>query len=81
MGTTPTTHADRIQRSLRRLGFRLFRTARTFKIMDTAGTLAVNSKPAMSLVEIKVWIADLIRPGGKRRRKTKNHARTRFRAR
>jgi hypothetical protein len=60
------THADRIERSLKRLGFRLSRTGRTFRIMDTAGALAVNSKPAMSLAEIEVWIGALIRPGGKR---------------
>jgi hypothetical protein len=35
--------------------------------MDTAGALAVNSKPAMSLTDIEVWIGDFIRPGGKRR--------------
>ena len=60
------THADRIERSLKRLGFRLNRTGRTFRIMDTGGALAVNSKPTMSLAEIEVWIADFIRPGGKR---------------
>jgi hypothetical protein len=54
------THADRIERSLKRLGFRLSRT-------DTAGALAVNSKPGMSLAEIEVWNSDIIRPGGKRR--------------
>jgi hypothetical protein len=36
-----------------------------FQDMDTRGALAVNSKPAVSLPEIEVWIADL--PGGKRR--------------
>jgi hypothetical protein len=61
------THADRIERSLNRLGFRLSRTGRTFRIMDTAGALAVNSKPAMSLTDIEVWIGDFIKPGGKRR--------------
>jgi hypothetical protein len=62
MGTTPTTHADRIQRSLRRLGFRLFRTGRTFKIMDTAGELAVDSKQGMTLAEIESWIGAHIKP-------------------
>jgi hypothetical protein len=61
------THADRIERSLKRLGFRLSRTGRTFRIMDIAGALAVNSKPAMSLTDIEVWIGGFIRPGGKRR--------------
>ena len=60
-------HADRIERSLKRLGFRLSRAGRTFRIMDSGGALAVNSKPAMSLAEIEVWIVDFIRPGGKRR--------------
>jgi hypothetical protein len=61
------THADRIERSLKRLGFRLSRTGRTFTIMDTSGTLAIYSKPAMSLAEIEVWIGEFIRPKGKRR--------------
>jgi hypothetical protein len=61
------THADRIERSLKRLGFRLNRTGRTFRITDIAGTLAVKSKPGMSLAEIEVWISDIIRPGGQRR--------------
>jgi hypothetical protein len=61
------THVDRIERSLKRLGFRLSRAGRTFRIMDTAGALAVNSKPAMSLTDIEVWIGDFIRPGGKQR--------------
>ena len=62
MATTPTTHADRIQRSLRRLGFRLFWTGRTFKIMDTAGELAVDSKQGMTLAEIESWIGAHIKP-------------------
>ena len=67
MGSHPTTHADRVARSLKRLGFRLSRTGRTFRIMDTGGALAINSKLAMSLAEIEVWIGEFIRPGGKRR--------------
>jgi len=61
------THADRIERSLKRFGFRLSRTGRTFRITDTAGALAVKSKPGMSLAEIEIWISDILRPGGKRR--------------
>jgi hypothetical protein len=57
------TQADRIERSLRRLGFRLNRTGRTFKIIDTVGELAVNSRPAMTLAEIEGWIGDYIKPG------------------
>jgi hypothetical protein len=67
MATTPTTHADRIARSLKRLGFRMSRTGRTFRVTDSAGELAINSKPAMSLAEIEHWIGDFIRPEGKRR--------------
>jgi hypothetical protein len=67
MATTPTTQADRIARSLKRLGFRMSRTGRTFRITDTAGELAINSKPAMSLGEIEHWIGEFIRPGGKPR--------------
>jgi hypothetical protein len=44
------------------LGFRLYRTGRTFRIMDTAGALAFNSKPAMSLAEIELWIGEHIKP-------------------
>ena len=60
-------HADRIERSLKGLGFRLSRTGRTFRITDTGDALAINSKPEMSLAEIEVWIGESIRPGGKRR--------------
>jgi hypothetical protein len=66
MGTTPTTHADRIARSLKRLGFHLYRTGRTFKIIDTAGELAIDSKPAMSLAELESWIGEHIKPGARR---------------
>jgi hypothetical protein len=45
------------------LGFRLSRTGRTFKIIDTIGELAVNSKPAMTLTEIESWIGEHIKPG------------------
>jgi hypothetical protein len=62
VATTPTTQADRIERSLKRLGFRMSRTGRTFRIMDSAGALAVNSKPAMSLAEIESWIGEYIKP-------------------
>jgi hypothetical protein len=55
--------ADRVERSLRRLGFRLSRTGRTFKILDIVGKLAVNSKPAMTLAEIESWIGGYVKPG------------------
>jgi hypothetical protein len=34
MATTPTTHADRIARSLKRLGFRMSRAGRSFTVTD-----------------------------------------------
>ena len=49
------TRADRIDRSLKRLGFHLSRTRRTFRITDNAGALAVNSTAAMTLEEIERW--------------------------
>jgi hypothetical protein len=62
MATTPTTQADRIARSLRCLGFRISRTGRSFTVIDSAGELAINSKPAMSLAEIENWIGEHIKP-------------------
>jgi hypothetical protein len=56
------TQADRIERSLRRLGFRLSRTKRTFKIIDALGEPAVGSHAAMSLAEIEGWIGNYIKP-------------------
>ena len=60
---TPT-HADRISRSLRRLGFRMTRAgrSRSFPIIDATGALAVNSKPGMSLSEVEQWIGEFIKP-------------------
>jgi hypothetical protein len=63
MATTPTTQADRIARSLKRLGFRMSRTGRSFTVIDSAGELAINSKQGMSLAEIEAWIGAYIRPG------------------
>jgi hypothetical protein len=57
------TQADRIERSLKRLGFRLSRTGRTFTIIDRVGERAINSKPAMTLAEIESWIAEHIKLG------------------
>lgn len=60
---TPT-QADRVARSLKRLGFRMTKAGRSFSfsIIDATGALAVNSKPGMSLAEIEVWIGQYIRP-------------------
>jgi hypothetical protein len=57
------TQADRVERSLRRLGFRLNRTGRTFKIIHGGGEPAINSKSAMTLAEIESWIGEHIRHG------------------
>jgi hypothetical protein len=58
---TPT-HADRVARSLKRLGFRMTRAGRSFSITDGTGELAIGSKPGMSLQEIEVWIGKFIKP-------------------
>jgi hypothetical protein len=63
MAGQQTTRADRIARSLKRLGFHLSRTGRTFRITDNAGMAAINSSSAMSLEEIEGWIAEFIKPG------------------
>ena len=44
MVTTPTTQADRVSRSLKRLGFRLTRIGRTFTIVDNVGDPATGTK-------------------------------------
>ena len=56
------TRADRIARSLKRLGFQLSRTGRTFRVVDKAGELAVGSRPAMTLADIEKWIGEYIKP-------------------
>jgi hypothetical protein len=38
------TQADRVLRILKRLGFGLSRTGRTFRIVDKAGAIAVNKQ-------------------------------------
>jgi hypothetical protein len=57
------TRADCVARSLKRLGFGLSRTGRTFMVIDSGGALAVNSTPAMTLEEIEGWIGEHIKPG------------------
>ena len=58
----PETQADRLSRALKRLGFRLSRTGRTFRIVDNAGALAMKSKAAMTLEEIERRIGEHIKP-------------------
>jgi hypothetical protein len=66
MATTPTTQADRVSRSLKRLGFRMTRHGRYFTIIDSAGGRAPASKTGMTLAEVEHWIGEHIklRPGG-----------------
>jgi hypothetical protein len=62
MPNIPTTQADRVARSLKRLGFRMTRIGRTFTIIDNAGDPAPASKTGMSLAEIELWIGEHIKP-------------------
>ena len=59
--TIPTTQADRIERSLRRLGFQLGRKGRAFRITDQAGGVATESAPAMTLNEVELWIGNHVK--------------------
>jgi hypothetical protein len=68
MATTPTTQADRVSRSLKRLGFRMTRHGRYFTIIDSAGGLAPASKTGMSLAEVECWIGEHIKPQRSERR-------------
>ena len=61
MATTPTTQADRVGRSLKRLGFQMARVGPSFTIIDNAGEPAAGSKTGMSLAEIERWIGEYIR--------------------
>jgi hypothetical protein len=56
------THADRIARSLKRLGFRLSRTGRTFRIINARCEPAIGSQTAMSMGDVEIWIANFIKP-------------------
>jgi len=62
MASPLTTQADRVARSLKRLGFRLTRVGRTFTIVDSAGELAPGTKTGMPLAEIELWIGEHIKP-------------------
>jgi hypothetical protein len=61
---TNQTQADRCERSLRRLGFRMTRLGRSFTIVDNS-TGAIAGGPGLSLPEIERWISKFIRPKGK----------------
>jgi len=62
MARQQTTQADRVARSLKRLGFRMTRVGRSFTIIDSTGEPAAGSKTGMSLAEIELWIGEHIRP-------------------
>jgi hypothetical protein len=66
MASSQTTQADRVARSLKRLGFRLTRIGRTFTIVDNAGEPATGTKTGMTLAEIERWISEHIKPKGRR---------------
>ena len=64
----PTTQADRIGRSLKRLGFQLSRKGRSFRIADEAGRVATGSAPAMTLNEVELWIGNHVKSEKKGKR-------------
>jgi hypothetical protein len=55
---------DRIERSLRRLGFQLAkgRGNKAFKITATTGGVAPNTTDTMTLEQVERWISDHIKP-------------------
>ena len=56
------SRVDRLSSILKRLGFQLGRTARSFRIFDSEGNLADGGKAAMSVTEVENWIANYIKP-------------------
>jgi hypothetical protein len=54
---------DRIERSLKRLGFQLGKgRGKAFKITAVGGSGAPNTTDAMTLDQIERWIGDHIKP-------------------
>ena len=54
---------DRIERSLKRLGFQLGKgRGKAFKITAAGGSVAPNSTDAMTLDEVERWIGEHIKP-------------------
>jgi len=54
---------DRIERSLKRLGFQLAKgRGKAFKITAAGGTLAADATDSMTLDQVERWIGDHIRP-------------------
>ena len=54
---------DRIERSLKRLGFQLEKgRGKAFKITAVGGGTAPNATDAMTLDQVERWISDYIKP-------------------
>ena len=54
---------DRIERSLKRLGFQLVKgRGKAFKITAIGGLAAPNATDAMTLDQVERWIRDHIKP-------------------
>ena len=54
---------DRIERSLKRLGFQLGKgVGKAFKITEVGGSAAPSTTDTMTLDQIEVWIGDHIKP-------------------
>ena len=54
---------DRIERSLKRLGFQLAKgRGKAFKITATSGGVAPSTADTMTLDQIERWIGDHIKP-------------------
>jgi hypothetical protein len=54
---------DRIERSLKRLGFQLAKgRGKAFKITATSGGAAPNTTDTMTLDQVEHWISDHIKP-------------------
>jgi hypothetical protein len=54
---------DRIERSLKRLGFQLGKgRGKSFKITAAGGSAAPNTTDAMTLEQVESWISDHIKP-------------------
>jgi hypothetical protein len=58
-----SAHQERIDRSLKRLGFLLSKgRGKAFKITAIGGGPAPNTTDAMTLDEVENWIGDYIKP-------------------
>jgi hypothetical protein len=63
MKATVSGQQDRIERSLKRLGFQLGKgRGRGFKINTTGGSAAPNTTDTMTPGQVEAWIGDHIKP-------------------